>query len=181
MAENNMTETAIKLLSRGGTVIAFLCVALGACRVLAQESQSSVLELRIFAEQSLLKTGSDLVLNVELLNVSMRPVRVSPAGIASQVSFVNLPCSLDEGTRSLSRSIDPLPFAPQMTQTVIEPGQTFRKTIHVRLDKGFFSPGVYSMTIVFSGAFGGSGNKDSFKDFVKSNEILFSISENLGP
>jgi hypothetical protein len=147
--------------------------------VAPQTTTERPLVFRIIAEDSSLASGSKfLPIDVEFHNTSKHLIRFSPAGIGAEISFVNRPCSLEEGVRSQGSSAD---SAAGLKGKIISvrPGETYWQKIRLRLDPNFFTPGIYSVTVFFSGGYGTYGMKGVYAEDLRSNEIFFEIAERL--
>ncbi len=170
---------SISLLNLARLLFLFTWVIATPKNVASQTTAQRPLVFRIIAEDSTIASGSTfLPIDVEFHNTSKRPIHFSPAGIGAEVSFVNRPCSLNEGVRSQGTSADPGPgFKGKVIS--ISPGETYRQKIRLRLDPKFFTPGIYSVTVFFSGGYGTYGMKDVYAETLKSNEVFFEVAEPL--
>lgn len=147
----------------------------------AEKRKDSALQFRILLDKSELAAGSSSIpVEVELLNVSSRDVKFSPNGIAAQISIRNLPCSFKEDVRTTTSIADPIDDGGKGKLITLAAGETYRRRLVVRLAKDFSASGIYAITMSFSGTVGGSGLPGAFLDDLDSNEVLFSISEDLG-
>lgn len=166
---------SISLLNLAKFLFLLMWVVATPKNVASQTTAERPLVFRIIAEDSTIASGSKfLPIDVEFHNTSKHAVRFSPAGIGAEVSFVNRPCSLDEGVRSQGTSADPGPgFKGKVIS--VPPGETYRQKIQLRLDPKFFTPGMYSISMYFSGSAGGL--EDVYTGDLKSNEIFFEIAE----
>lgn len=136
------------------------------------------LVFRIIPENSTLPSGSKFInIEVELRNTGQKPVRLSPVGIGAHVNVANKPCSVSDGIRNQSISADPLPSFRATTIISIPSGGTYQQTMKLDLSPEFFTPGMYSISMYFSGSSGGSGMKDVYTGDLKSNEVFFEIAE----
>jgi hypothetical protein len=136
------------------------------------------LVFRIIPENSTLPNGSKFInIEVELRNTGQQMVRLSPVGIGAHVSVANRPCSLSDGIRNQSISADPLPSFRATKIVSIPPGGTYHQTMKLELTPEFFIPGMYSISMYFSGSAGHSDMKGVFNGDLKSNEVFFEIAE----
>lgn len=131
---------------------------------------------RIIPENSTIPSGSKYVnIEVEIRNTSQQIVRFSPVGIGTQVIVANRPCSLSDGIRTQNISADPLPSFRTTKIISIPSGGTYQQTMRLELAPDFFTPGIYSISMYFSGSAG--GRKDVYTGELKSNEVFFEIAE----
>jgi len=135
------------------------------------------LVFRIIPQDSTIASGAKFVtLDVELLNTTRHVVRLSPSGMGAQIGFSNRACSLTEPSRTQITSRDPWPeFRGKIIS--IPPGGTYRRIMKLDLDPEFFSPGIYTVTVMFSGTYGSEPRKDVFTGNLESNQVLFEIAE----
>jgi len=155
-----------------------LCSSLAGMSQTAKASDEPLI-FRIIPQDSTIASGSKfMILNVELLNTTQHVVRLSPAGIGAQVGFANNACSLADGYRSRNTIVDPWPtFEGEIIS--IAPSTAYRQTMKVNLDPEFFTPGMYSVGIVFSGTFGGRNKRGVFTGSLMSNRVFFEVAEPL--
>jgi hypothetical protein len=134
------------------------------------------LVFRIIPENSTLPSGSKFInIEVEIRNTGHDTVRLSPVGIGTQVSVANKPCSLSDGIRAQNSSADPLPAFRATKIVSIPPSGTYEQTMRFELAPEFFTPGMYRISMYFSGSAGGL--KDVYTGDLKSNEVFFEIAE----
>lgn len=146
----------------------------------AESRKGASLQLRILLDKSELAAGStNIEVDVELLNVSSKAVKFSPDGIAAQISIRNLPCSFKDDVRTSSLMADPIGGGRLGKLITLGAGETYRHRIVVHLTKDFSAPGVYAISMAFSGGVGGRGLSGTFLEDVDSNEALFSILEDV--
>jgi hypothetical protein len=138
--------------------------------------QADSLVFRIIPVNSSLPSGSKFIsIEVELSNTSQKTVRITPVGIGTQVSIAYRGCSMDDGFRDLSTNADPFPDFRATKVISIPPGGTYRQIRKIELEPDFFKPGMYRMSMYFSGSVG--GRKDVFTGDLESNEVFFEIDE----
>jgi hypothetical protein len=118
-----------------------------------------------------------LEVEAELRNISEHPISLSASGIRAQVSFMNLARSLQDGFRSNTISSDPIPDGRSNNVVTLTPGQSYRQPLKLELDHDFFSTGVYSVQIAYSGRYGAGRAEGLFLGTVDSNEALFEITD----
>jgi len=111
----------------------------------------------------------------ELRDVSDHSIALSPAGVRSQVSFTNRACSLEDGFRSSTISVDPPRDWKEGKIVNLAPGQSYRQTLKLELDPKFFLQGVYRVQIGYSGKYGASDQGGLFAGTLDSNDVLFEI------
>jgi hypothetical protein len=148
----------------------------------AESTKDAILQFRILLDKSELAAGSSsITIDVELLNVSPKNVKFSPDGIGAQISIRNLPCSFKDDVRTSSLIADPIGGLGPGKSVTLAAGETYRRRVVVHLTKDFTAPGIYAISMAFSGGVGGRGLPGAFLDDLDSNEVLFAIMDDLGP
>ena len=120
-----------------------------------------------------------LEVEAELRNVSLTALRLSTVGLGASISFTNVPGSLEDGFRSSHTNVDPLSTLRETRSRIVTigVGGSKRETLRIPLDQDFFTPGVYRLTVGYSGTFGDRSSKGRAIGWTDSNEILFEIEE----
>ena len=142
----------------------------------AQINHDKPIQFLIIAQNSTVPVDSNFIaIDVELYNVSGREVRLSTAGLGSQILFVNRPCSLEDSVRTQSISLDPSPTTKRPESVRIPSGGAYRRLLQVRLDHGFFRAGIYSVRLSFAAGIEGPGQKTLGTQDLTSNEVFFEV------
>ena len=141
--------------------------------------------LRLLLPESTVCLGSKTVdAEIELRNVSDHAVTLMPGGIGSGTQFQSYP-RLDDpynpNIRSLDIRGDPWPRARARRVVTLSPGESFRTTGAITLDKNFFSePGIYKVSVDFSGSFTlppRGEHRKLFEGYLTSNWVYFEVGD----
>lgn len=159
-----------------GFVLLAICAVFGQPDSVGKKHGETAV-LRILPSQATISSESEAItIEVEFRNTGSNLLRIAPVGIGAQISIISRPCNLKEGVRSENISRDPIPLQSVPKIVSVAPGQSYRQLLTLRLDdREFFKPGMYSITVHFSGSAGGA--KDVYTSDLQSNEAFFEIAE----
>jgi len=140
--------------------------------------------LRLVMPEPTVCVGSKTIeAEVELRNVSGQPLGLTVAGIGYSVHFRAVETTGESGgvcCRSSDSVGDPWPDTSPGKLTILQPGQSYHTKRELGLDDKFFSwPGIYKVSIDYSGRFKPPARDDSsiqvFDGFLESNWVLFEL------
>jgi hypothetical protein len=131
---------------------------------------------QIVAEKCELRTDDNEVeISFVLRNRSRSAVKVSLAGLGSQILFSKIPSSLSEDPVTETAILDPGTGQTFANLLTIRPGETVWREARIRLPQSMRKPGYFVFSAVFSGSVGASNLQGVFAKDLKSNELLFRV------
>jgi hypothetical protein len=143
--------------------------------------------MRLLLPESTVCMGTKAVHSeIELRNVGTRPIRLGMAGIGSGVHFQAYGGRGDppQGTifRSLDNTGDAWPKAEMQKIVTLQGNESYRSGGEILLDAKFFDePGIYKVSIDFSGRFklppDGGSKTDVFGGEITSNWVFFEVQD----
>jgi len=173
---------------KGSVLAAMLCLYSQAAYSQVSGGHSSAGEavvLRLLLPESTVCLGSKTVdAEIELRNVSDHAVTLMPGGIGSGTHFESYPRVDDPynpNVRFLGIRGEPWPRARARRVVTLSPGESFRTTGAIDLEKDFFSdPWIYKVRIDFSGSFTlhpRGEHRKLFEGNLKSNWVYFEVAD----
>ena len=182
----NRSNRRLRVL-RSLTSVAFFMFAFAAviCARSGSAGGQPVL-VRLLVPESTVCMGTKVVhAEIELRNVGNTPIRLGTVGIGSGVHFQAYGGSGDlrRGPvfRSLDSTGDAWPKAEMQKIVTLQGGESYRSGGEILLDPKFFAePGIYKVSIDFSGRFKlppESSERDIFEGVITSNWVYFEVQD----